>query len=87
MALASTLCTLIKSASPLRTDWLYSSAWSCRTGKRMESSFLLIRAGLTIFVLKFERPALKWICTKKKKKKFNNMLNKSLEQGLNLSGS
>jgi hypothetical protein len=41
MALASTLCNSDKSASPLRTDWLYSSAWSCRTGKRMESSFCI----------------------------------------------
>lgn len=35
MALASTLCGPQGGlASLLRTDWLYTSSWSCRTGKR-----------------------------------------------------
>jgi len=40
MALASTLC-VPKNAYLLRTDSLYSSAWSYRTGKRIRSSLEL----------------------------------------------
>ena len=45
MALASTLC-VPKNAYLLRTDNLYSSAWSCRTGKRIRTSLKGSEEGL-----------------------------------------
>jgi hypothetical protein len=53
----------------------------------MESSFVLIRAGLTTFALCSKDQPSSAFGLKEKKKKFNKVLNKSLEQGLNLSGS
>ena len=77
-----------ESASLLRTDWLYSSAWSCRTGKRMESSFVsdwsqTHQRGITSLK---DQPS-SGFSLEEKRKSPTKMLNKSLEQGLNLSGS
>ena len=60
MALASTLCDPKRSANLLRTDYLYSSAWSYRTGKRIRTSLESEnKTQLTSMMHKSKRPALK----------------------------